>query len=84
MMKAKNPSMRYRVVDFLNWPQIYQNIDGHRHIEEWFESDHVFDSCRVVDAFDRRKRLDSWPLENVDIVSLGGLNMELQLIKDFT
>lgn len=84
MMRSKDPSMRYRVVDFLNWPQIYQNIDGHRHIEEWFVSDHLNNSPSVVEAFDRRKRLDNWPLENVDIISMGGLNVELQLIKDFS
>lgn len=82
MMKAKDPSKRYRVVEFLNWPQIYQNKEGHKNIEMWFTPSYIINSQRVIDTFDGRQRMDAWPLENVDIVYIGGLNLELRIIHE--
>ena len=82
MMRLKDPNKRYRVVDFLNWPKIYQNDKGHQNIENWFAPDYIAKGKEVMTVFDNRKSMGSWPLENVDIVSLGGVNIELQLIEN--
>ncbi len=81
MVNAKNPNLRYRVVEFLNWPVVYQNENGHERISDWFTPDYTSDKNRALEIFDSRMSMNSWPLENFDILSWGALNTELQLIE---
>jgi hypothetical protein len=80
MMRKRDPSRRYRVLQSLNWPQIYQNRQAAGHASAWFEPDLLQRRQEMVTLVKQRATLEQFPLTNFDILSLAGLNLEVEYL----
>ena len=84
IMKSKNKQSRYRIFKSLNWVKAYQIDNLERTIKSYFYYEKIpsklIDKCLNI-ALSRRK-LESWPLSNTDIISLSTLNIELKILEE--
>jgi hypothetical protein len=83
ILKQKNPDLRYRVFESLNWVEVYQSKNMVKRLESYFEhknlNSDIIDAC--IELAKSRKKLDEWPLSNTDIMSICILNLEIDCLK---
>lgn len=83
MLKYKKPYYRYRLFKSLNWVKVYQNKDMVTRLKSYFSDlnieEDIVDAC--IGLALARKNLEEWPLTNFDIMSLGILNIEIDILK---
>ncbi len=80
LMKKKNPKLRYRLFNGLNWVQIYQEEGVLEKYDSYFEINHlgpqIYKENRNI--LEKRRNLEKWPLMNSDIMAAAVLNLELE------
>ncbi|WP_026914487.1 hypothetical protein [Christiangramia portivictoriae] len=85
LVKSKNPRKRYRLFKSLNWPLIYQNKNLDKHIDQYFESNHLGEGQYnyIKNRAQQRKDLLQWPFGNNEIISNASLNTEINIIDKY-
>ncbi|PKD21151.1 hypothetical protein APR41_12105 [Salegentibacter salinarum] len=85
LMKAGDPSKRYRLFKSINWVKVYQNPNMEKNLNEYFKNDHL--GKQYVESIKtqakNRRDLKQWPFANMNIINAAALNVELELISSF-
>ncbi|QYA23997.1 hypothetical protein G3I01_00225 [Gramella sp. MT6] len=84
LMKSKDKNKRYRLLNSINWVQVYQQEDMLKNIEEYYSVNHLTQDYfeTFYNLANKRKQLVSWPFANMDIISGATLNIEIDLIRN--
>ena len=85
LIKAKDPTLRYRVFNSNNWVEVYQNPKLEKNIESYFKKNHLGKEYikHVISLAKQRRDLNQWPFANMDIMNAAALNTELELIASY-
>jgi len=80
--KVKNHSlqMRYRLFKSLDWPLIYNQKDALPNLSNLVQEDYV-NAKEVIDIFQKRHSLMSWPLASTDITLIISINQEIKIFQ---
>lgn len=81
VVKNKNLKNRYRLLNSINWPKLYNEEGALEAVSSWFTNDHV-NGKKYINLATERKEFRSWPLTTFDIVSVAATNLELELNKE--
>jgi hypothetical protein len=84
LMKRKDPSLRYRLFEGLNWIHIYQTPGVKERFHSYFDQIEPSLSNLVkiaTQTLDDRIKLEAWPFSNVDLMGLASLNKEILKLK---
>ena len=82
MMKKKKKG-RYRLLQSINWLEVYQQDQALENYQSYFEPNYLNTAYKntFFEATNKRRNLESWPFANMDIISGAVLNMEMDLIR---
>ena len=85
LLKAKDPTLRYRVFNSNNWVKVYQNPDLEKNLNSYFKKNHLGKEYikNVINLAKLRRDLNQWPFANMDIMNAAALNTELELIASY-
>ena len=83
LIKKKNPNLRYRLFNSINWVRVYQNDRLEERLEDYFSPNYIGKQWAATykQMIIKRKKLIKWPLFNSDILALTALNTEMDIIK---
>lgn len=84
ILKQKNPNLKYRLINSLNWPKSYSENSYDVFVGEWFKPNHLGDIAKQCNEMVKKRQTgDSWPLNSFDITSIASVNIQMKLISKY-